>query len=321
MSSSEPYRYPLVSVIVPAYDHERYVAAALDSVRDEGYPNLEIVLIDDGSTDGTWDIVQAWQRANASQVPMRLQRQENAGLTTTLNRLLDMAAGEYVTMLASDDRLVTGGIEARVRFLQRHPTRHAVIGNARVIDGDGRVLRQKAVADGNDSATRRLARDPAGQIIENFAIPGPVLLYRARAVLAIGGYLEGQQLEDWDLYLRLAARDWLGFVDRPVADYREHEANTVRRPELRGSLARELARTAFRRRKLFRGRLYVALLHEAATFGWRAAQVEHRWTAATAWFLASRVLKLASLAIPRRPSDLPLAYAVPVQTDPSTGPK
>ena len=114
-------RVPLVSVLVPAYNHERYIAAALDSIRDDGYPNLEIVVIDDGSTDETWDRVVAWERANRDAVAIRTTRQSNVGLAMTLNRLLEQASGSYATTLASDDRLLPGGIEARVGALEDRP--------------------------------------------------------------------------------------------------------------------------------------------------------------------------------------------------------
>ncbi len=83
---------PLVSVIVPAYNHEAYLSQALDSIRDEGYPNTEIVLLDDGSTDHTWDVAVGWQKQNAGRSLMTARHQPNAGLTVTLNRLLAFSA-------------------------------------------------------------------------------------------------------------------------------------------------------------------------------------------------------------------------------------
>lgn len=288
----------LVSVIIPARNHELFVETCLDSVVAAADKRVEIVIIDDGSTDSTPARIEQWIDDHPS-ITVTYQRQANIGLTRTLNRLLRLANGEFATMLASDDRLVPGGIRSRLDFLAAHPQLAAVIGDCRVIDEAGRVIRERGIADGNARARRRLETDTVREIVENFALPGPVLLFRRTSVLALGGYTEGNLLEDWDLYLRLAARNLIGFVDEVVAEYREHTTNTVRQADLRAPLARELMATAIRRSRLFRGRLRVALWHEAATFGWLAARAERRWLAAVLWRVASYSLKLVSLAIPR----------------------
>lgn len=304
-----------VSVIIPAYNHERFVVECLDSVEKDD-PNAEIVVIDDGSSDATGQQIGSWMDAHPA---MRViyRRQANAGLTTTLNRLLQLATGEYVTMLASDDRLLPGGIGRRIAFLEQNTQLHAVISDCRVIDESGGLIRERGIAEGNPRARLRLRDDTAAEIVEHFALPGPVLLYRRESVLALGGYTEGDLLEDWDLYLRLAARNWVGFIDDVVADYREHGTNTVRQVALRVPLAQELKATAFRRSGLFRGRLRVALWHEAATFGWVAARAERRWTAAISWRIASYAFKLVSLAIPRRPAHLAAPPPAAKPRDPS----
>ncbi|MDP9227315.1 MAG: glycosyltransferase family 2 protein, partial [Actinomycetota bacterium] len=94
---------PLVSVVIPAYNHARYIASTLDSVVREGYPNLEILVLDDGSTDQTFAAATAWAERN-QRIPIQVTQQENAGLTKTLNRLLEAANGDFVAYLASDDR-------------------------------------------------------------------------------------------------------------------------------------------------------------------------------------------------------------------------
>lgn len=298
---------PTVSVIVPAFNHGRYVAEALDSILECGYSDLEIVLLDDGSGDGTWDEATAWREAHGGEVKMLAQRQDNVGLTKTLNRLLRLASGEYAVMLASDDRLLPGGVGVRVRFLEQRPGLIAVFGDCRVIDAHGRVVGEHGTGFGNAAARTRMSRDPAREIVERWSVPGPVLMYRRDAVLAMGGYDESLSLEDWDLYLRLASRDAIAFLDLVVAEYRWHGENTVARPETAVRLADELRRVAWRSRTLFGGHLYLELVHETASWAARVAALRRRWPAWAGWKMASILMKIVASVVPRRPSDQKLA--------------
>lgn len=305
--SRESAHRPLVSVIVPSFDHEQYIASALDSIQEEGYPRLEIVLLDDGSSDRTWETAKAWLERHEGGLPMRAERQANAGLTAALNRLLRFAQGEYVVMLASDDRLLPGGIASRVEFLERRPDLIAVFADCRVIDGAGRVIQEHGVGFGDPRARQRMLRDAAREIVERWSVPGPVLLYRRQAVLDMGGYDESLRLEDWDLYLRLASRDAIAYLDRVVAEYRWHGDNTVARPEYATELAEELRAVAWRSRRLFRGHLYLELVHEAASWAARAAKLRGRWRQWMTWKAVSIGMKLVAALVPRRPSDQKLA--------------
>jgi glycosyltransferase involved in cell wall biosynthesis len=111
-----------VSVLIPSYNHEKFVSACLDSVARETYPDIEILLIDDGSRDRTYDVACAWRDLHAGRFArIDMQRQDNAGLTRTLNRLIEKSRGQYIALLASDDMLAEGGIAARVEALHSHP--------------------------------------------------------------------------------------------------------------------------------------------------------------------------------------------------------
>ena len=300
MSGGAPAK---VSVIVPAYNHESFVEEALDSVLHEGYPDLEIVIIDDGSTDGTWQRIQAWCNQHAGELPLVAERQENAGLTTTLNRLLGKATGKYAAMLTSDDRFLPGGIAPRVDYLESHTGILAVFADCRVIDVHGHVTLEHGIGFGGRRVRRRLLHDPAREIVEHWGVQGPVIVYERESILALGGYSEELRLEDWDLYLRLAARGAIAYLDLMVSDYRWHGGNTVGRSDYAAALAKELRLVAWRSRRMFRGHLYVELVHETASWAARAARLEKRWISWLGWRIASVATKLVALAVPRRPSD------------------
>jgi glycosyltransferase involved in cell wall biosynthesis len=221
---------PLVSVGVPVYNHERFIESCLDSIVASTYRRLEIVVIDDGSTDRSFEVALDWGERHRGQVA-RLEtiRQENAGVTKTLNRLAGLMKGEYLIFLASDDLLLPDGIWARLEALQKRPEWLAVFGDSRTIDAEGRILHASSLQGIFGANRRALQSDEhrAMELILRWSAPGPVLMLRREALATIGGFDESTLVEDRDFYLRLLARNALGFIDVPVSCYRVHEAGTV----------------------------------------------------------------------------------------------
>ena len=106
----------LVSVLMPAYDGEAYIQQAIESVIAQTYPNWELIVVDDGSTDNTAGIVATYEDPR-----IRYTYQENRGQAAALNRGLDLAQGEYVTTLDTDDWFTPNSLLDRARFLDDHP--------------------------------------------------------------------------------------------------------------------------------------------------------------------------------------------------------
>jgi glycosyltransferase involved in cell wall biosynthesis len=235
---SGPTNPPLVSIIVPLYNHARYIEATLESFAVEGHPNLEVVIIDDGSKDDSFTVAQAWLERHPNVFTnISLERQENAGITKTLNRLVARANGEFITMVASDDLLLPGGIQARLMTLERRPDWLAVFGDATVIDADGRETASSALRKLNRANTKALLSDQfrPQELILRWSVPGPVLLARRQTydpVHGLGGFNESRFLEDRFFYLQLLARKSLGFIEDRVAAYRIHGKNTINQQAL-----------------------------------------------------------------------------------------
>jgi alpha-1,3-rhamnosyltransferase len=221
--------WPLVSVLIPAYNHERFVAQSLDSVIEESYPNKEIVIINDGSPDGTHHVISDWINKKGRQISVRYVSRENKGLTRTLNELIGLAKGEYVVILPSDDYLMNDGIISRYNCLKRNSGKYAVFGDCIVIDDNGGKLFESGLASYYRGRKKNLAdgRLLPYEIIFNWCIPGPVFMARREVYRLVGTYDESLIVEDWDFYLRLAAKDLLVFLDRTVAAYRIHETNSI----------------------------------------------------------------------------------------------
>jgi len=264
---------PLVSVVVPMFNHARFVAAALDSVLAEGYPNLELLVLDDGSRDGSADVAAAWIQEHGGRFARcELRRQENAGICRTLNRLVASSRGTYIVPLASDDQLVPGGIRARVDALEASGWQ-AAFGNCIIIDEQGRTVAADGLF-GHYRLDRPSILDPQARVVElalDWKMPGPVILYR-RSLAPAGPYDESLSFEDRDFYLGLLARpDGLQYVDVPVGRYRVHPSNHMARPEKHARMIRDYSRSARRWRRSFPWPLGLAIALDAweLCFAWR----------------------------------------------------
>lgn len=221
---------PLASVAVPAYNHARYIGACLESIRDQTYPELELVVVDDGSTDGTGDAVQRFVREHGNRFRrVEFIRQENRGVGAASNRAIAACRGEWVHLLGSDDRLYPHKIEAQWRAIRDWgDERLALIyADADLIDEDGAVIPKVAGA-----------RPPSGPDPEAYLslvlgnpIPNPTVALHRERFAGLGGFDESLRLEDWDCWLRLATGYTLARVPERLAAYRRHGANaSLRQP-------------------------------------------------------------------------------------------
>jgi len=285
---------PLVSVLIPAHNHARWIIETLESVLDEDYRPLEVIVIDDGSQDETLARVRGWATLHP-EIEVRSFGRENRGITRTLNELLASARGQYVVPLASDDRLLPGGIQRRIDALRAVPGARAIFGDCHVIDESGERVADSGLTDLYSANKNRLRTNIGAEIISNWGVPGPVLLAERAGLVSAGGYDESLHVEDWDLYLRLAARSWLTFVDVPVAEYRRHSGGASAQISLRH--AQEMYAVARRSVRLYRGKN--RLLMRRQVFRWRAvkSRLAGRWIQFLVWGLVSRSLKFLTAAL------------------------
>ncbi len=218
---------PTISIMIPAYNHEKYVKQTLDSILQDPYPNKEIIIINDGSTDDTHSRIEEWIAQNGEKITVTYINQENMGLTKTLNKLLKHASGEYLVALASDDYLLPGGLQKRFDYLQQHPEKSAVFADCIVVDNDNNTLYESGLFELRHANKAKLLTDEGikEEFISNFAVPGPVLMVRRDYYKKFGGFNEEMYMEDYDLYLKFAAKNLIGFLDEKVSAYRLHETN------------------------------------------------------------------------------------------------
>lgn len=297
--SNAGHRMPLVSVLVPAFNHERFVERCLDSVLEDPYPAKEIVIIDDGSTDGTGGRIAAWIARHGHQVPIEYVSRPNKGIAATLNELAARSRGDFLRLGASDDYLLPGGLGAQVDYLLAHPNKWAVVGDSVVVDQDDHVVHESGMRDlhrGNKS----LYRTDEGirrAVITQWAIGGPVTLVRRRALETVAGWSESLRIDDWDFFLRLAAHDAIGFIDRNVCAYRIHGSNLSRTRDTRSRVHNlmESRDVAIRRSVLFDEPYRTLLLAQSHVISAKIAFLQRQ-----VWSVALHLAGYAMLALMSR---------------------
>jgi len=220
---------PLISILVPLFNHKKYINQCLDSILNETYTNKEIVIIDDASSDKSSTIVEEWIKTNKHKIAIKFNKSLfNKGLCATLNDLIDMSSGQYLVLLASDDYLLKDGIQNRFDYLNNNPEKSAVIGDCIVVDDHGKTIYSSGLFDLRNANYKNYFHDYGlkKEILHNFSIPGPVLMVKKVFYDEIGKYDEHLLCEDWQFYLKTVALNKLGFIDFKVSAYRWNNNNS-----------------------------------------------------------------------------------------------
>lgn len=203
---------PLVSIVIPTYNHRQYVTQTVDSCLGQTYRPIEVIVVDDGSTDGTGELLQ--ERYGDR---IRYIRQENQGPAVTRNTGTHAAQGEFIHYCDADDQLLPEKVERCARVLLAQPDVGLVYTHADYVEADGRTIipREKPELPSGYVFCELLA-GPAGNFVTQ-CTP----LIRRQAVLDVGGFPEHiWSAEDWGLWVRLAARYKFAFINETLALYR-----------------------------------------------------------------------------------------------------
>lgn len=222
-----------VTVIVPFRDRERFLAETMRSILNQTHSDIQLILVDDGSTDRSFAIAQSLRDSRCLLFRLR----KSAGKAHAINTVLRFARGEWISFFDSDDLMVLRSLEVRVGFLKRHPRSLAVMGRVgRIIDASGKMLSERHPLWTNFRkslrTTRLFARWIGSLNPELFAFgecplsPLSATLFRRRAVEQLGRFHERfSPWEDREYLTRLALRRFVPFLDRPVMWYRVHGGN------------------------------------------------------------------------------------------------
>jgi glycosyltransferase involved in cell wall biosynthesis len=208
---------PKVTVIIPAYNRERYIGEAVASVLAQTAGDLELLVVDDGSTDATAALV-----AGIADPRVRLLSGAHQGISATMNRGVAAARGTYLARCDSDDMWLPDLLATLLPVLEARLDLGAVSGRGETTDAGGRPTGHLL------GTAPRFADDALCSLLwEDFTCNIATVAQRS-CVEAIGGYDESLPAnEDWDLWLRLARRAPIAWVDRVVVHVRWHDGNTT----------------------------------------------------------------------------------------------
>lgn len=205
---SPPQKTPLISVIVPSYNYAQFLPAAVASLQAQTLPDWECVIVDDGSTDDTREVVQ---NLAARDSRVRCIHQSNAGLSAARNAGLRACAGQFIQFLDADDLLEPRKFEQQSGWLIEHSETDMVYGSARFFPSDNPDERRHRIMGENkpwmpEVSGRRAETLPV--LIRENIMPVNCALLRAEVIASVGYFDETlPTIEDWDFWLRCALRD------------------------------------------------------------------------------------------------------------------
>jgi glycosyltransferase involved in cell wall biosynthesis len=223
-----------ISIVIPMFNAEAFVAQTIESVLAQTFSDWELVLVDDGSTDGSLAVAERYAQADRR---IRIVRQPNAGVSAARNAgYAACGSSEFVIFLDNDDVWEPDALETLLRLLEAAPEAVGAHGLARCIDAQGlpaenddleAQLRKRRLALAGLRAVRVANEAPttfAALAIFNCIVTPGALLIRRRTLDKIGGFDPATvPCDDWDLSLRLSRHGDIRFTDRSVINWRRHE--------------------------------------------------------------------------------------------------
>ena len=185
---------PIISVIIPIYNGEKTIRETIESVLNQTFKDFELIAVDDGSTDQTVEIINRIQDSR-----IKLFSYPNAGLSTSRNRGIAKASGEYISFIDADDLWTADKLESQLKALQENPQAAVAYSWTDCIDESGKFLRRGGYINVTDDVYERL-------LLIDFVEGGSNVLIRKHVFAEVGGFDESfNAVEDWDMWLRLAS--------------------------------------------------------------------------------------------------------------------
>lgn len=235
----------LVSVLIPAYNHENYIQETIESIINQTYPNIELIILDDGSKDKTWErITELKPKCENRFVKIHFETKQNEGTCITLNKLLKLSSGEFVYIIASDDLAKPQAIEKEVKILQDNPDYALAVGDNEYVDSMGKQIfrTQKAFTSNIKNAKYKTVKEFLSSKLkidflsddfgsyktlykENY-IPNGYLI-RKNIFETIGNFTKNAPLEDFWLMLQISKYKKMKYIDEILFSYRIHDTNTI----------------------------------------------------------------------------------------------
>ena len=208
-----------ISVIIPCYNQAMYVEESIESALSQSYKNLEVVLVDDGSTDNTKEVVSQYKE-------VKYVYQYNQGLGPARNTGIKYSKGKYLVFLDSDDRLLKNAIEIGVNSLNSNKEYPLVYGHVRLIDSEGQFIEQPV--------QKKIDKDFYLELLKyTFIYTIGSAIIRRNILEELGGFTNKfSPSADRDLYFRITRKYKIYCHDKVVLEYRQHRQSMTNNPAL-----------------------------------------------------------------------------------------
>jgi glycosyltransferase involved in cell wall biosynthesis len=205
---------PLVTVILTSYNQGKYIEEALASVFYQTYPYIQLIVVDNASTDNTLALVERF-RATSPAFQL-IKNNVNAGLCRAFNQGLALAHGKYVIDFSGDDILISGRVEDQVAAFEELSEEYAVVfSNASYIDVAGRHVRNHYPVDKSGKSLQSVpSGDVYKNILEKYFICTPTMMMRTAILNQLGGYDENLIFEDFDFWIRSSVKFKYFYLDQ-----------------------------------------------------------------------------------------------------------
>jgi glycosyltransferase involved in cell wall biosynthesis len=208
-----------ITALIPTYNSAQYIRETVDSVLSQTYPIHEVIVVDDGSTDSTQEVLASYGNR------IRYIRQPNAGPPAARNTGLALATGDLIALLDSDDLWAPKKTELQMDYLQRHPSCGLVYTDMKTFDDSG-------IIEESVKISRNLTY-PSGNIFPQMfyetLFQTSAVLMRKSCIDAVGGFDADLRMgDDYELFLRISRHYEMGCVDEPLILYRQHATQGTR---------------------------------------------------------------------------------------------
>lgn len=209
---TESNTQPLVSVIIPLFNREMYIGQCIESVIAQRYANLQLIVVDDGSSDNSTNVVEQY----APTTLLRHPNGENRGVSASINLGIAEAQGKYVAILDSDDYWRNGFLEITVKYMECHPDIGLVYVDGDAVSAEGEVLHHLFSADHTET------QDPSRVLLDCYLLPGESLV--RRETYARTGYFDEslRAAQDHDMCIRMAEITDFAYLPQRLFCYRQH---------------------------------------------------------------------------------------------------
>jgi acetyltransferase-like isoleucine patch superfamily enzyme len=261
--------FPLVTIGIANYNDAGFVTQALNSVASQTYPNIELIIVDDGSTDNSMELIDNWMKDYKGNFPVKLIKNTAAlGKPAVSNIILDNTSGKYYQILDADDIILPDKIQSQVSRLEKHKNSALIYSNIGVLNNENEII--------TDDYLKRIGYDednmPAGNVFNqllkfNF-IPNPSVLINTSLAEKIGGYDEMFQLHDY--YLSLTLSEHYPVIYTKEVTARVHETSLSRdnkpNPDTIEDMLHLLSRYYYKGDREFRARFKKSVFNMAPHF-------------------------------------------------------